>query len=207
MCAFFAREIFHHPRLQNVTYYMRLDTDSYIFKPVCYDPIDLLHAHNRSYGYRIATRDPWWATEGLWDLTDVWARTHPEVEERLTQNGWDWPNGRENMREEPFPTYYNNFEIVKLDTFRRPEVTSWLDGIMQDPERIFKYRWGKPVVLRALTRLTFLPGTGDAPIRRVTVEMFLDIKKDTERYCGMDYWHNGVQHENCACEDQKAGRT
>ena len=48
---------------------------------------------------------------------------------------------------------------------------------------------------------------GDAPIRYATLHMFFDVEKDVEDYCGMDYWHNGVQHENCACEDQKAGRT
>ena len=75
-----------------------------------------------------------WVNSWIAKVIGLIARWSGE-EERLTQNGWEWPNGRENMREEPFPTYYNNFEIVKLDTFRKPEVTSWLDEIMQDPER------------------------------------------------------------------------
>lgn len=35
--------------MKDVTYYMQLNTDFYIFKPLCYDPIDLFHTHNRSY--------------------------------------------------------------------------------------------------------------------------------------------------------------
>ena len=43
MCAFFSAPIFTEPRLQNVTYYMRLDTDSLIKEPLCYDPSEVMH--------------------------------------------------------------------------------------------------------------------------------------------------------------------
>lgn len=39
--------------------------------------------------------------------------------------------------------YNNNFEIVKLDAFRRPDVKAWLDDLTSVPERWLKYRWGK----------------------------------------------------------------
>lgn len=145
MCAFFASQIFTHPRLQNVTYYLRLDTDSYIYRPLCYDPIARFHAHNRSYGYRSRTTDPPFVTVGLWDLVDTYAQAHPEIEANMVQrNGWLWAAGRESgkMGEVPFPTYYNNFEIVRLDAFRRPGVSKWLEEVMSVPERVFKYRWG-----------------------------------------------------------------
>ncbi|KAL5479051.1 hypothetical protein ACEPAI_2339 [Sanghuangporus weigelae] len=186
MCAFFASQIFDHPRLKDVTYYMRLDTDSYIFKPLCYDPVDLFHQHNRSYAFNVRTTDPDWVTVGLWNLVDEYAHLHSEVEENLQSNGWQWPANRnpEEMGKHDFPTYYNNFEIVKLDAFRRPDVRAWLDEIMRVPERIYKYRWG------------------DAPIRFATVSMFFDVEKDVEEYCGMDYWHNGVHGNHCSCKSQ-----
>ncbi len=46
------------------------------------------------------------------------------------------------MKTEAFPMYYNNFEVVKLASFRRPEVKAWLDDLNSDPERVFKWRWG-----------------------------------------------------------------
>lgn len=145
MCAFYATQIFDHPRLRDVTYYMRLDTDSYIFKPLCYDPIDLLHSRNKKYGFRSRTVDPAWVTEGMWNLTDEYAKQHPDVEKRMAKNGWVWPKEREQgkMDEDDYPTYYNNFEVVRLDAFRRTEVRRWLEEIMKKPERIYKYRWGK----------------------------------------------------------------
>ncbi|THH05682.1 hypothetical protein EW145_g4626 [Phellinidium pouzarii] len=187
MCAFFASQIFDHPRLKDVTYYMRLDTDSYIFKPLCYDPVDLFHQHNRSYAYRARTTDPDWVTVGLWDLVDDYARKDAVVERRLRTNGWVWAadRDREQMGHHDFPTYYNNFEIVKLDAFRRSDVRAWLDEIMRVPERIYKYRWG------------------DAPIRYATVSMFFDLDTDVEEYCGMRYWHNGIHGTECSCTEQK----
>lgn len=207
MCSFFASHIFDHPRLRDVTYYLRLDTDSYIFKPLCYDPITLFHERNRTYGYRSSTTDPAWVTHGMWDLTDEFVAARPEVESTLRKNGWWWAADREKgrMMEESYPTYYNNFEIVKLEAFRRPDVREWLDEVQRVPERIFKYRWGTSDSVPASSVNSPLR-TGDAPIRYATVNMFFDVKKDVEEYCGMQYWHNGVQGNKCACEDQKRGR-
>ena len=184
---------------------MRLDTDSYIYQPLCYDPIELFHEHNRTYAYRSRTTDPDWVTIGMWNLVDEYSRAHPEVDRQLEKNGWTWPDGkRENVKPEglDFPTYYNNFEIVKLESFRRPDVRAWLDEIMRVPERIYKYRWGMwfyyaPDVIND-TKIE----TGDAPIRYATVSMFFDVEKDVEEYCGMQYWHNGIRGSVCKCSSQ-----
>ena len=144
MCAFYASEVFDHPRLKNVTYYMRLDTDSYIFRPLCYDPFEIFHQRKRSYGYRAVLTDPAEVVVGLWDLTDEYARGHPEIEERMQRNKFPWPNPRERgqMGNKHYPGFYNNFEIVRLDAFRTPEVRAWLNEVKRVPERIYKYRWG-----------------------------------------------------------------
>jgi mannosyltransferase len=131
---------------------MRLDTDSYIFEPLCYDPIQRFHQNNRTYAYREQTVDPEWVTHGMWDFIDDYARTHPVEEATMEKNGWVWPAGRNTnkMRKLGFPTYYNNFEIVRLEAFRRPDVQGWLDELMSVPERVLKYRWGVSVFLRFL---------------------------------------------------------
>lgn len=145
MCAFFATQIFAHPRLRDVTYYMRLDTDSYLLSPPCEDPFARMHSRNASYGFRATGSDPPWVIHGMWAFLSQYARAHPAVEAKLAENGWQWPSGREEaegMSNAGFPGYQNNFEVVNLDAFRKPEVRAWMEEIVSDPERIFKYRWG-----------------------------------------------------------------
>ncbi|KAF9514053.1 glycosyltransferase family 15 protein [Hydnum rufescens UP504] len=176
MCAFFAANIFSHPALKGYTYYLRLDTDSFIEAPLCYDPFEVMHVRKRIYGYRAAGPDAPDVTLGMWAFVDGYARSHPEVEKRLQMNGWKWPDGRDTVQSQGaseigariwaeaapgFPSYYNNFEIVKLEAFRRPDVHKWLTEVMRDPERVYKYRWG------------------DAPIRYATVHMFFNATGDT----------------------------
>jgi mannosyltransferase len=145
MCEFYAERIFDNPRLQYVTYYLRLDTDSTILEPLCYDPIERVHSNNLSYAYVSARTDPRWVTDGLWELVDAYALRTPGVDARMTRNGFPWPKERYMpvMKDEEFPMFYNNFEIVKLDRFRGPEVQHWLREVASVPTRFFKYRWGK----------------------------------------------------------------
>ncbi|KAF9514049.1 glycosyltransferase family 15 protein [Hydnum rufescens UP504] len=150
-----------HPALKGYTYYLRLDTDSFIEAPLCYDPFEVMHVRKRIYGYRAAGPDAPDVTLGMWAFVDGYARSHPEVEKRLQMNGWKWPDGRDTVQSQGasgagLPSYYNNFEIVKLEAFRRPDVHKWLTEVMRDPERVYKYRWG------------------DAPIRYATVHMFFN---------------------------------
>jgi len=68
MCSFFATEIFSYPRLRDVTYYMRLDTDSLLTAPLCYGPFEVVHTRHRSYGYLATASDPPELSVGLWDF-------------------------------------------------------------------------------------------------------------------------------------------
>jgi len=149
MCHFFAEQIFHHPRIRNLTYYMRMDTDSYIMRPLCYDPIDYIHRRNRVYAYNREGRDSGGVVWGMWNFVDQYARSHPEVEDRLRRNHWPWPSNRDrwipegiNYTGEGFPAYSNNFEIVKLEAFQRPDVEQFIEELMKDPGRIYSLRWG-----------------------------------------------------------------
>jgi mannosyltransferase len=145
MCAFYTYQIFDHPRLRNVTYYLRLDTDSFILDPICYDPIERAHSHALSYAYVAASTDDPWLTEGLWKLVDSYATRIEGIDERMKANGFVWPDGRgvpEMMAESKFPTIYNNFEIVRLERFRQPDIQGWLKEVSSVPERFYKYRWG-----------------------------------------------------------------
>lgn len=57
MCAFWFRKVFLHPRLHNVQYFMRLDTDSYLLSPLTYDPFAFMARHQLAYGYRARLRE------------------------------------------------------------------------------------------------------------------------------------------------------
>lgn len=149
MCAFFTAPIFNNPRLKDVTYYMRMDTDSLITEPLCYDPFEVMHIRQRSYGYLSVGSDSNQVTVGMWSLFTNYAFAHPAVAEQLRQNKWEWPhrNAEGEMVAMPIKGYHNNFEIVKLEAFRRADVTAWLNNLMSVPERAYKWRWGMLVFM------------------------------------------------------------
>ena len=91
MCAFFSYKIFSHPRIKDLTYYFRLDDDSHVREPTCFDPFEYMHVHNKSYAFRREDPDLGWVTEGMWPLVSNYAQRHPEVESTLDRNGWKWP--------------------------------------------------------------------------------------------------------------------
>ncbi|KAF8311368.1 nucleotide-diphospho-sugar transferase [Clavulina sp. PMI_390] len=191
MCHFFAQNIFYHPRITNLKYYMRLDTDSYILEPLCFDPIDRLRTTNRVYAWNERRDDAWWVTLGMWNFIDVYARRHPAVEQRLTKNAWPWPEGRDQWLKKEItyegkgtigvPGYMNNFEVVKIEAFKRPDVVEFIDEIMKDPGRIYSLRWG------------------DGPIRATAVSMFFDLETEVQEVCEMEYWHQGRRKATCEC--------
>lgn len=211
MCRFFADQIFKHPRIRSLTYYMRLDTDSYILEPLCYDPIDKVHRAGKMYGYNYIFYDAPYVVRKMWNFIDEYARAHPDIEARLEMNGWYWPEGRQNWAESEetydglgVPSFYNNFEVVKVQAFQRPDVVAWIDAIMVDPSHIYSLRWGKSSCLnsancaRPLTTCSLFQG--DAPIRFTTVNMFYDVRTDVEWICAMSYHHNFDIESDCACE-------
>lgn len=144
MCAFFSVDIFSNPRLKDVTYYMRLDTDSLILEPLCYDPFELTHIHDMTYGYLAEGNDAVQVTIGLWDFLSNYSSTHPSVERKLKENGVEWPERDGNgVMGAPFKGYYTNFEMVRLEAFRRSDVSEWLEALKAYPEGFFKWRWGQ----------------------------------------------------------------
>ena len=66
MCSFYSTEIFFNPRLENVTYYMRMDTDSCFTAPPCYDPFEVMHTQQHLYGYLSIGQHGQDFTEGMY---------------------------------------------------------------------------------------------------------------------------------------------
>ncbi|KAJ7045292.1 glycosyltransferase family 15 protein [Mycena alexandri] len=185
VCAFFSYKIFNHPRIKDLTYYFRLDDDSHITKPACFDPFEYMHVHNKSYAFRHEDPDMGWVTEGMWPFVSNYAQRHPEVESRLDRNGWEWPSNRfwpNNFGQaENFRSYETNFDLVKVPRFRTPEMTAFLDELASDPKRFYWYRWG------------------DAPVRLAQVYMFLDVENEVHDMCEISYAHKDYVWPDCEC--------
>jgi len=185
MCAFYSYKIFDHPRIRDLTYFLRLDDDSTIREPVCYDPFEYMHVHNKSYGFRETTPDPPFVTEGMWPFVSNYAQRYPEVESRLTDNNWEWAPKRlwgNYGKDQYFPSYDTNFDLVKVAAFRTPKVTAFFNELASDPTRFYWSRWG------------------DAPVRIATVYMFLDVKTEAELLCGLPYQHKErTTYPECEC--------
>jgi mannosyltransferase len=141
--SFFSTEIFSHPRLRNVTYYLRMDTNSILTEPLCYDPFKVMDVRRRSYGYLSIGSGSQEYTEGLSAFVYNYSLAHTAVEQRLRAHNWEWSHQDEKAVESlQFVGYDTNFEIVKLAAFRHPDVKEWLDAIQSYPEGIYKWRWG-----------------------------------------------------------------
>lgn len=69
---------------------------------------------------------------------------------------------RDGFRDDAILSYFNNFEVVKLDFFRRKDVWQWIEEIDRT-NGIFKYRWG------------------DAPLRYVTLAIFAEAHEVLHR--------------------------
>ncbi|KAJ7508805.1 nucleotide-diphospho-sugar transferase [Mycena galericulata] len=187
MCAFYAYKILYHPRIKDLTYFLRLDDDSSILEPACFDPFEYMHVHNKSYAFRDQIPDVDWVTDGMWPFVSNYAQRHPSVERQLSANGWEWPpnrfwHGDGYGHGVFFPSYRTNFDLVKVPRFQTPEMTAFITELASDPLRFYWYRWG------------------DAPVRRAQVEMFLDIKQEVHHMCELRYEHKGeVFGGDCEC--------
>ena len=60
---------------------------------------------------------------------------------------------RDGFHDTHMSTYYNNFEVMKLDFFRRRNVRHWIEEVDRT-NGIFKYRWGD-ALLRYITLAIF----------------------------------------------------
>lgn len=142
MCNFYAYELLRHPLVQNLTYYLRLDTDSYIYAPLCYDPFERMQKRKLKYAYRLEEVEEPWVMGTFWETLDDYVELFPEIKKTMEYNGFvtPSPDRRETTN---MDIWWNNFEIVRLDAFRRPDIQHWLETLESMPEKIYKYRWGK----------------------------------------------------------------
>jgi hypothetical protein len=163
MCNFFAGEFYLHPALDEYDYYMRLDSDSYLLKPIEYNVFDKMKSIDAIYGYigaAIQIDNPK-VVCGLWDCVKDFSNKSDYVSDKNIID--HIPNGK---------MFYNNFEIGNIKWFREKPYQSLYEHI-KDSGGIYTNRWG------------------DAPIRFFGIALLAD-KKRTLNITDIAYQHGAI---------------
>jgi hypothetical protein len=149
MCRFWFKLVMDIPLVHEYEYFMRLDDDSRI-RGVWFDVFQFMKMKNAVYFGNTEEADPESGLPGLMQLktltlnyTEQYGLV-PKDPTRLAR-AFDIPN---HIR-----LYNTNFDLIKVDFFRRPEIRQWNDVVDQS-FGIYKYRWGDHV-LRYLTTALF----------------------------------------------------
>lgn len=127
-----------------------MDSDSYILTPMLDDPFRRMQRAGTSYTYRSRGYDPDWVVTGVPDYIENFVNKHTAepgmegVKKRLNES-----QIVEYSRQHKgsFGTYYNNWELVHLASFRRPGVQKWLSTLVTNDEGFYKHRWGQYTAL------------------------------------------------------------
>lgn len=152
MCRFHSGGIYMDPRLSKYDYYWRLDSDSYLFSPINYDPFERMRTNGYEYAYMCDEEgDIPRVVEGLWEETEKFMKENnipmtDYFKSRLVDGKWN-----HNM-------FYTNFEIAKFSFFRSKEYMAYFQHLDKTGNFYYK-RWG------------------DAPIHWLGVRMLMDPSK------------------------------
>ena len=77
MCRFFAGMLFHHPIMQEYSYYWRIDADSLVTCPFPSNPFAKMRSASRKYGWLLqAMEEPAVAGQSLWDAVSEYIDLH-----------------------------------------------------------------------------------------------------------------------------------
>jgi hypothetical protein len=124
-----------------------MDHDSYILTPMYSDPFRRIHDSGKSYIYRQPGGDGAWVVMGLPDYIETWMDEHENDAgaESMRQRVEDSRLilAPRNERDGGMESYYNNWELVHVPSFRRPGVRDWLVGLTKHHEGFYKHRWGE----------------------------------------------------------------
>lgn len=167
MCDFFSGSLYEQELIKNYSYYLRLDTDSFILSKIKYDIFEWMELKKCEYGFilpAIDTDHPK-VIEGLWYITSNYIiDNNIKTEMPITSI----PEGK---------FYYTNFEIGKLSSFSEGSKYYEFYRFIRGTGNIFIKRWG------------------DAPIKYLGVNLF--IKKNAIRPVhGFIYQHSMVYNLN-----------
>ena len=140
MCRFQAKTVYEQPILAGLDYVLRLDDDSYIYRPIGYDIFRLMRDRKIQYGFTTVVSDYGPCVVGLWPAIVSY------MKERNIKSQFRWPRGR---------IYWNNFEISDMSVWRSPEYRDYIEYIDR-LGGIYYHRWGDATIKTAAVTL-FVP--------------------------------------------------
>lgn len=158
MCHFFFEGFYKH--IKEYDYYCRLDTDSFLIGAIDFDPFEYMKKNKLLYGYIAELYESANAIKGI----DNYLQENVEKLDEKVRGNILFNGSAYNLR-----CIYTNFEIIDLSMFDKPEVKTYIDGIVKS-NNIFNYRWG------------------DAPLRTIMLSLFVD-KNQIVRFKMIDYKH------------------
>jgi len=151
MCRFFSQPIALHPGVQDMDFYLRIDTDARITTEVTYDIFQWMDATGFDYAYRGLSGDNPTYTEGLYPLAlEFLEENNLEKSELMLkfEEGGVYNND----------VFYTNFEVARFDLLRDKWYVKYFEKV--DRSGHFYYsRWG------------------DAPVHTVGIAMIFPEEK------------------------------
>jgi hypothetical protein len=159
MCRFFAGAMFHHPLILQYKYLWRLDTDSFIVSPICYNIFDKLEQNNCLYGYINIQHDHPGVIKNLWEISEEYFRKLNKC------NIFENPQIKFHKNR----VFYTNFEVFNVEWFAGNDYKNYFDFI-DESAGVYKYRWG------------------DHSIRYIALNSLLD-EKQLYFYDDIHYFH------------------
>eukprot|EP00667_Euglena_gracilis_P004329 EG_transcript_4350 len=181
MCAFWFKNVFEHPEVARLEYYWRMDTDSSLLHPVNYDIFDLFHRKGYKYGYYKVMTDGVKYVNGLWAFFSRYLQNrNVPVPPTL-----ELPEPMA-MPTSDVPVFYNNFEIVHIRTMLQPGPQDFIKAVF-DTWRIYTHRWG------------------DAPLRYLLINTFLNVSQEVHHCCDLKYIHPPLLSTPVDCCDDVHG--
>ena len=147
MCRFWAGLVWTLPSMSKYEYYWRLDSDSYLTKPIRIDPFLELRRRDCQYGFLSTLHDGPKVVYRMWHTYEVWlnqtkaiANSSARDATRNYMNGFALdPHTGEFAR----LMYDNNFELGTFHLKRHPlyqDMFKFFDG--NPPYGFMRYRWG-----------------------------------------------------------------
>lgn len=187
MCRFWITGIWDHPVTAAYSTYLRMDTDSCFTGPIPAGNDAVLPGLPAGAVYAPHLEEHFVSkTHRLLEHTQQYLRdtNHTPLHTKMWQTVLAWQT-----RGTALPSFYNNFEVTRVDFFRQPRVAAYQRHVTERPPHgVFVHRWG------------------DAPVRYLTVALFARPDQ-LVRGLNKQYGHSNTCHylwkrwRDFPCED------
>mmetsp|Transcript_124704 Transcript_124704/g.216115 ORF Transcript_124704/g.216115 Transcript_124704/m.216115 type:complete len:421 (-) Transcript_124704:65-1327(-) len=129
MIGFWITDIFQLAHRRGLKYIMRLDTDSVLASSPREDPFLQMERTGAVYGYRAFCYDSPGYSEGIWNMMREYVSSN-ELKPTFEDFALDGKGAA--------PMMYTNFEVARVEFFRRPDVHKFGVAMLQQGTRSFR---------------------------------------------------------------------